>query len=121
MKISHHAVLRYLERFHNIDFTDLKFEFMAETGVISINRVIDKEFVQWLFDNGVDITFFKKELRKFIDSSELLSERTVKRHDGEYITTYYHKGFSYAYSRKRECIITIMPENKNPNLNAMNK
>lgn len=61
--ISRHALLRFIERFFDFDFTNLKLLYLEEKGALSINRIKDADFVDWI-DETLDISEFYDKLQE---------------------------------------------------------
>lgn len=68
MQITYHALVRFMERYLNFDFTELKMQFAIEHGRPSFRNIDDKQFIRWI-ERKIQLDDFRKELFNYVNYS----------------------------------------------------
>lgn len=107
MKITAHALIRYMERVLNFDFTDLKVHFAVERGLNSCRFSSEqKDFVQWL-DANVGLGEFKHRLTNLVWNS--LDQKTQNKLNKSKNADSVVQIGDFRYVLKDDSLVTILP------------
>jgi len=109
ISVVNHCVARYIERVKGFDFTELKFKFMLEHGLPSINHVNDLKFIAWV-NNHIGLEPFRNEIRERIwDSINEDQRKTIINFPKKEVWV---KSDNFKYLLKGKTVITVVNDTK---------